>query len=88
MRASVVSCDQVDDISVGADSARSRARSRVIAVLSTLRDAADADYRLYVLADATADPDPEAHRILIERVFPRQAEVIDADDLSALSGRE
>jgi nicotinamidase-related amidase len=57
-------------------------------VLSTLRDAADADYRLYVLADATADPDPEVHRILIEKVFPRQAEVIDADDLSALSGRE
>jgi nicotinamidase-related amidase len=57
-------------------------------VLSTLRDAADADYRLYVLADATADPDPEAHRILIEKIFPRQAEVIDTDDLSALSGRE
>jgi nicotinamidase-related amidase len=57
-------------------------------VLSTLRDAADEDYRLYVLADATADPDPEAHRILIEKVFPRQAEVIDAGDLSALSGRE
>jgi nicotinamidase-related amidase len=57
-------------------------------VLSTLRDAADADYRLYVLADATADPDPEVHRILTEKVFPRQADVIDADDLSALSGRE
>jgi nicotinamidase-related amidase len=57
-------------------------------VLSTLRDAADEDYRLYVLADATADPDPEVHRILIEKVFPRQAEVIDADDLSTLSGRD
>ncbi len=52
-------------------------------VLSTLRDAADADYRLYVLADATADPDPEVQRVLIEKVFPHQAEVIRTDDLPA-----
>jgi nicotinamidase-related amidase len=55
-------------------------------VLSTLRDAADEDYRLYVLADATADPDPEVHRILTEKVFPYQADVISSDDLSTLSG--
>ena len=53
-------------------------------VLSSLRDAADADYRLYVLSDATADPDPEVHRVLTEKVFPRQADVIQTDDLSAL----
>ncbi|MCW2869318.1 isochorismatase family cysteine hydrolase [Actinacidiphila oryziradicis] len=57
-------------------------------VLSTLRDAADEDYRLYVLADATADPDPEVHRVLTEKVFPHQADVIGTDDLWALSGRE
>jgi nicotinamidase-related amidase len=56
-------------------------------VLSTLRDAADADYRLYVLADATADPDPEVHRVLVEKVIPVQADVIETDDLPALSGR-
>jgi nicotinamidase-related amidase len=56
-------------------------------VLSTLRDAADADYRLYVLADATGDPDPEVHRVLVEKVFPRQADVIDTRDLARLSGR-
>jgi nicotinamidase-related amidase len=55
-------------------------------VLSTLRDAADEDYRLYVLADATADPDPEVHRVLTEKVFPYQADVISSDDLSTLSG--
>ena len=42
-------------------------------VLSTLRQAADLDYRLIVLADACADRDPEVHRVLTEKVFPRQA---------------
>jgi nicotinamidase-related amidase len=55
-------------------------------VLSTLRDAADEDYRLYVLADATADPDPEVHRVLTQQVFPYQADVISSDDLWTLSG--
>jgi nicotinamidase-related amidase len=55
-------------------------------VLSTLRHAADEDYRLYVLADATADPDPEVHRVLTEKVFPHQADVISSDDLWTLSG--
>jgi nicotinamidase-related amidase len=55
-------------------------------VLSTLRHAADEDYRLYVLADATADPDPEVHRVLTEKVFPHQADVISTDDLWTLSG--
>jgi len=49
-------------------------------VLSTLRQAADLDYRLTVLADACADPDPEVHRVLIEKVFPRQALVTTADE--------
>jgi nicotinamidase-related amidase len=44
-------------------------------VLSTLRQAADLDYGLIVLADACLDADPEVHRVLTEKVFPRQAEV-------------
>jgi nicotinamidase-related amidase len=44
-------------------------------VLSTLREAADRDYRLTVLADACADRDDEVHRVLVEKVFPRQAVV-------------
>jgi nicotinamidase-related amidase len=44
-------------------------------VLSTLRQAADLDYRLIVLADACLDADPEVHRVLLEKVFPRQATV-------------
>ena len=45
-------------------------------VLSTLRQAADLDYRLTVLADGCLDADPEVHRILTEKVFPRQADVV------------
>ena len=54
-------------------------------VLSTLRDAGDQDYRVFVLADATADPDPEVHRVLIEKVFPHQAEILESGELAALS---
>ena len=53
-------------------------------VLSTVRDASDRDYRIFVLADASADPDPETHAFLTGKVFPRQAHVIGADDLSEL----
>ncbi|MBV8219938.1 MAG: cysteine hydrolase [Solirubrobacterales bacterium] len=53
-------------------------------VLSTVRDATDRDYRVLVLADATADPDPEVHAFLTERIFPRQADVITVADLSGL----
>jgi nicotinamidase-related amidase len=45
-------------------------------VLSTLRQAADADFRLTVLKDACLDADPEVHRVLTEKVFPRQAKVL------------
>ncbi|TVY11357.1 cysteine hydrolase family protein [Paenibacillus cremeus] len=49
-------------------------------VLSTLREAADKDYAIRVLSDACGDPDPEVHRVLTEKVFPRQAEVSTVDD--------
>jgi nicotinamidase-related amidase len=47
-------------------------------VLSTTRQAADLDYRLTVIADACADADAEVHRVLTEKVFPRQAAVLSA----------
>jgi nicotinamidase-related amidase len=55
-------------------------------VLSTVRDAHDRDYRLYVLADAVADPLPEVHAALIDLILPRQAEVIEVADLERLLG--
>lgn len=45
-------------------------------VLSTIRYAADMDFELCVLADCCADSDPEVNKVLIEKVFPRQAEVV------------
>jgi nicotinamidase-related amidase len=45
-------------------------------VLSTVRQAADLDFTLTVLSDGCADNDPEVHRVLTEKVFPRQADVI------------
>ncbi|NLU73839.1 cysteine hydrolase [Streptomyces sp. HNM0575] len=49
-------------------------------VLSTLRQAADLDFALTVLADGCLDGDEEVHRVLTERVFPRQAEVTTVDE--------
>jgi len=49
-------------------------------VLSTVREAADKDYRLTVLSDACGDGDEEVHRILTNKVFPRQAGVITVEE--------
>lgn len=54
-------------------------------VLSTIRQAADMDYGVTVLEDACADPDAEVHRVLMEKVFPRQAQVLSTDDWIAKS---
>lgn len=50
------------------------------AVLSTLRQAADLDFRLTVLSDGCLDPDAEVHRVLTEKVFPIQADVVTVDE--------
>ncbi|AZT94399.1 cysteine hydrolase family protein [Brevibacterium aurantiacum] len=49
-------------------------------VLSTIRQAADLDFRLTVLSDACADRDEEVHRVLTEKVFPKQATVLTVAD--------
>jgi len=49
-------------------------------VLSTIREAADKDYQLTVLSDLCVDADPEVHRVLIAKVFPRQARVLTATE--------
>lgn len=55
-------------------------------VLSTLREAADRDYQLTVLADACADADEEIHRVLLGKVFPRQAAVVTVQEWAATLG--
>ena len=48
-------------------------------VLSTIRWTADADYELVVVEDCCADNDAEVHRVLMGKVFPRQAAVVQSD---------
>ncbi len=55
-------------------------------VLSTVRDAADRDYRLYVLKDGCRDRDQEVHDLLVRKVFPRQSWVVSSADLPGLLG--
>jgi nicotinamidase-related amidase len=54
-------------------------------VLSTVRDAADQDFRIYVLADACADGNPHVHSLLTETVFAHQAYVINTAQLDQLA---
>ena len=52
-------------------------------VLSTLRQAADLDYRLVVLEDGCLDADAEVHQVLTGKVFPRQADVVTVAEWTA-----
>jgi nicotinamidase-related amidase len=45
-------------------------------VLSTVREAADKDYGIVVLRDGCLDGDEEVHRVLMEKVFVKQARVL------------
>jgi len=57
-------------------------------ILSTLREAADHDYQLTVLADCCFDNDAEVQRVLLTKIFPRQAEVLQVETwkMKLLSG--
>lgn len=55
-------------------------------VLSTLRQAADLDFELTVLRDACGDRDEEVHRVLLEKVFPRQATVMTVSEWAGSLG--
>jgi nicotinamidase-related amidase len=59
------------------------------AVLSTVRAAADLDFGLTVLGDLCLDPDEEVHRVLVEKVFPRQARVVAVKEwIAEVEGRK
>ena len=49
-------------------------------VLSTTREAADKDYGITILSDLCKDRDDEVQRVLVEKVFPRQADVMTATE--------
>ncbi|KAJ5473157.1 Isochorismatase family protein [Penicillium sp. IBT 31633x] len=50
------------------------------AVLSTVRQAMDMDYRITVLEDCCMDRDEELHRVLMEKVFARKTAVLSASE--------
>ena len=50
-------------------------------VLSTVRYAADLDYRLLVVEDCCSDQDAEVHDFLTQRIFPRQTDVVVSEDV-------
>jgi nicotinamidase-related amidase len=52
-------------------------------VLTTVREAADRDYRVVVLKDATADRDPQVHAFLVDTLFPRTTEVVTEAEFEA-----
>jgi nicotinamidase-related amidase len=50
-------------------------------VLSTVRHAADADYRIIVVKDCCLDRDDEVHRCLMEKIFPPYASVVTSGEI-------
>ena len=56
-------------------------------VLSTVRCAADMDYKLIVLSDCCADRDDDVQLVLMEKLFPRQASVATSQQFLQALGR-
>lgn len=54
------------------------------AVLSAVRQLADLDFGLLVVEDCCADADEEVHRVLVQKVFPKQAKVVKSEELDGL----
>ena len=55
-------------------------------VLSCVRWAFDVNYSFIVVSDACSDPDPEVHRVLTEKIYPRQGTVVSTGELLSAIG--
>jgi nicotinamidase-related amidase len=55
--------------------------------LEMVRQASDLDFTLTVLSDGCLDGDPEVHRVLTEKVFPRQADVVTIEEWASTLAR-
>lgn len=49
------------------------------AVLSTVRQAADLDFKLTVIGDLCLDTDVELHQVLVDKIFTRQARTLSVE---------
>jgi len=56
-------------------------------VLSTVIEAADADYRVAVIGDCCADLDSALHDCLIQRFFPTRGSVVSSEGFIVASPR-
>jgi nicotinamidase-related amidase len=52
-------------------------------VLSTIRAAADLDFTMNVVSDCCADREADVHQFLIDRIFPRMAPAVTAEEFIA-----
>ena len=50
-------------------------------VLSTTRYAADSDYRIFIVEDCCSDQDVEVHDFLMTRILPRQADIVQSEEV-------
>jgi len=55
-------------------------------VLSTVRWAADINYKIVVISDGCSDRDPEVHAMLMEKIYPRQGTVLTAQQFLQVLG--
>ncbi len=56
-------------------------------VLSTMRWATDINYKVWVISDGCADRDSEVHRVLTEKIYPRQGTVVKAEEFLNVLGQ-
>ena len=49
-------------------------------ILSTAVEAMDKDFQMIILSDACADPIPEVHDFLMDKILPRYADISTVDD--------
>jgi nicotinamidase-related amidase len=52
-------------------------------VLSSVRNAADLDFRITVIEDCCADGDTDVHALLMSKIFPAQCDVLTAEAVCA-----
>lgn len=55
-------------------------------VLTTVRWGFDINYKLMVVSDACDDPDAEVHRVLTEKLYPRQCTVLTTQEFLQAAG--
>ena len=56
------------------------------AVMTAVTSATDLDFELVMIEDCCLDTDPELHRVLFERLFPRRADILSTQEFLQVIG--